>query len=163
MGIVKYTPLFTKYTPYTTPIPHHNMVCTTNIAPPYICTTTFTQLSAYIVQMVNDLPSKFLLACNRRLKLFPFVNGLTDDPDTLILHPTLYLIHPIHHTHTVDLWCVLICTCAEVDRNKSKIYLALTILLCQCYDMHLNCTATWPCTCPMAFFLPAHLIRWSCL
>ena len=61
----------------------------------------------------------------------------------------------------VDSWCVLICTCAEVVRSKSKIYLAFTILLCQCYDMHLSCTITWPCTCLMAFVLPAHLIRCS--
>ena len=96
------------------------MVCTIIIAPPYISTTTIAQRSASIVQMLSDLPSKFLLACNRRLKLFPFVNVLTDDPDTLILHPTFYLIHPIHHTHTVDSWCVLVCTCAEVVRSKVK-------------------------------------------
>uniref|UniRef100_M4B302 Uncharacterized protein n=1 Tax=Hyaloperonospora arabidopsidis (strain Emoy2) TaxID=559515 RepID=M4B302_HYAAE len=53
-GFVKYTPVFTKYTPYTTPIPHYNMVCAPNIAPPYLFTTTVAQQSASVVQMVSD-------------------------------------------------------------------------------------------------------------
>ena len=63
-------------------------------------------------------------------------------------------------------YCIMVrldlhCTCADVVSSKSKIYLTLTILFCQCYDMHLNCTTTWPCTSLMVFVLPAHIIRWS--
>ena len=43
--LIKYTSPFTKCTPYTTSIPNHNMVCTTNIAPPYLCTTSTAQQS----------------------------------------------------------------------------------------------------------------------
>ena len=99
-GIVKYTSLFTKYTPYTTPILHHNMVCTTNIAPSYLQTTTIAQHSASIVRMVSDLPSNLRFARNGRLKIFAFVNDLIDDPGALLMHPTFLLKHPIRHTHT---------------------------------------------------------------
>ena len=47
-------PTFTDYTPYITPIPNHNMVCMTNIAPPYLGTTTIAQRSVSIVQMLSD-------------------------------------------------------------------------------------------------------------
>ena len=61
------------------------MVCTTNIAPPYLC-TTIAQHSASIVQMVNDLPSNLRSARNRRLKIFALVNDFLDDHDALITH-----------------------------------------------------------------------------
>ena len=78
--LLKYTPLFTKYVPYTTPIPHHNMVWKTNIATPYFYTTTIAQHSVSIVQMLTGVPSKLMLARNRWLMLFPFVNDLTETP-----------------------------------------------------------------------------------
>ena len=54
--------------------------------------------SASIVRMLKWLPSKFLFAGNRRMKLFPFKNELTYDPDTLILHPN-FLPNTSHTSH----------------------------------------------------------------
>ena len=67
------------------------MVCTTNITPTYLHTATIAQQSAYVVQMVSGFTSKLLLALNRRLKLFAFVNGLINDYDALVTTCRIHL------------------------------------------------------------------------
>ena len=67
------------------------MICTTNIAPTYLCTTTIAQQSASVVQVVSGLPSILLLARNRRLNLFAFVNELINDPDALVTSCRIHL------------------------------------------------------------------------
>ena len=52
------------------------MIWTTNIAPPYLCTTNIAQHSASFVQRLSDLRSKLCLACNERLNIFAFVNDM---------------------------------------------------------------------------------------
>ena len=76
------------------------MVCTTNIAPSYLCTTTIAHQSASVVQMVSDLPIRLLLAHNRRLKPFAFVNELINDHEALF---TTFRIHPNDYLFIQDM------------------------------------------------------------
>ena len=74
---------------HTYTIPQYDF--TTNIAPSGLCTTTITQQSASIVQMVSDLSSKLLLARNGRLKLFSFMEDPTPTNEALVTTWLIYL------------------------------------------------------------------------
>ena len=99
------------------------MVCTTNIAPSYLSTTTIAQHSASIVRMVSDLPSNLRFARNGRLKIFAFVNDSIDDFDELVTTRRIHLGRYLYlwasarlQSRKVQKWLKQRFTCHERNR-----------------------------------------------